>query len=113
MSYNVVFHVDLDDAKILMLALSNIHNFYNAPQSKGAEIVLLGNGPAVKLFSKGNVPEELAGLQAKGLSVRLCQNAINKFELTADLLEDGIAIVPAGIVELIDLQNKGFAYIKP
>lgn len=113
MNYNVVFHVDLDDEKILHLALSNIHNFYNAPQSQGAEVVLLANGPAVKLFSKGNAPKELASLQAKGASIRLCQNAVGKFEIAPEELEDGIVIVPAGIVELIDLQNNGFSYIKP
>ena len=113
MTYDVVFHLDLDDEKILMLALSNISNFYNAPQSKGAEIVLLANGPAVKLFSKGNAPKELTELQAKGASIRLCQNALNKFELEPAHLEEGILIVPAGIVELIELQNKGFSYIKP
>jgi len=113
MNYNVVFHVDLDDEKILMLTLSNIHNFYNTPQSKGAEVVLLANGPAVKFFSKGNAPKELTELKAKGMSIRLCQNALNKFELSSEQLEEGLLIVPAGIVELIELQNKGFSYIKP
>ena len=113
MNYNVVFHLDLDDEKILMLALANIKNFYNAPQSKGAEVVLLVNGPAVLLFSKGNAPKELAEIQAKGTSIRLCQNALNKFELEPEHIEEGILIVPAGIIELIDLQNKGFSYIKP
>ena len=113
MNYNVVFHVDLDDEKILKLALSNIHNFYNTTQSEGAEVVLLANGPAVMLFSKGNTPKEVKELQEKGLSVRLCQNALNKFELTAELIEDSILVVSAGIIELIELQRNGFAYIKP
>ena len=113
MNYNVVFHVDLDDENILKLALANIHNFYNAPQSEGAEVVLLVNGPAVQMFSKGNAPEEVVEMQAKGASIRLCQNALRKFEISTEQLEDGINIVPAGIVELIELQNKGFSYIKP
>ncbi len=113
MSYNVVFHVDLADEKILNLALSNIQNFYNAPQSQGAEVVLLANGPAVTLFKKECAPAALADVQAKGTKVRLCQNAINKFEVAQEMLADNISIVPAGIIELIDRQNEGFSYIKP
>lgn len=113
MSYNVVFHVDFDDEKCINLALTNILNFYNTPQSKGAKVILVANGPAVKMFTKGNEPQELANAQAQGTSVRICQNAVTKFEIKPEEIADNVIVVPAGIVELIDLQNAGFAYIKP
>ena len=57
--------------------------------------------------------ERLAGLMQKGLSVRLCRNALNSFGVSQDALLDGLDIVPAGIAELVRLQKEGFAYIKP
>lgn len=113
MSYNVVFHMDFDDEKCVNLALTNILNFYNTPQSKGAKVVLVANGPAVKMFTKGNEPQELAKAQAKGASVRICQNAVTKFEIQTEDIAENVIVVQAAIVELIDLQNSGFAYIKP
>lgn len=111
MSYDVVFHVD--DESCVNLAITNILNFYNAPQSQGAQVVLLANGPGVKAFTKENVPNTLAEAQAKGASIRLCQNAITKFAISPENIAENVSIVPAGIVELIDLQNANFAYIKP
>ncbi len=113
MNYNVVFHVDLDDKNILNLAISNIVNYLNATEGKKAEIILLFNGASVNFLKKENTPQELIELQKKGLIIRACQNAINKFSLTKDMLMNEIEIVPAGIVELVRLQNEHFSYIKP
>ncbi len=113
MNYDVVFHLDLADEKILAIALSNILNFYNAPQSKDAKVILLANGPAVNLFLNDKKPADLDKIHDKGCKILLCQNALNKFELKKENLYSQIEIVPAGIVALIELQNNGFAYIKP
>ncbi len=113
MNYDVVFHVDLADEKIFMLALSNVLNFYNDPKSANAKVVMLANGPAVNLFVQGKTPNELDLAIEKGLNVKLCQNALNKFELKKEDLIPKHQIVPAGITELIELQNNGFSYIKP
>lgn len=113
MSYNVVFHVDFDDEKCVNIALTNILNFYASPQSQDAQVVLVVNGPAIKLFTKDSVFPDLATAIEKGASVRVCQNAVTKFGIEPENLADNLTIIPAAIVELIDLQNAGFAYIKP
>jgi uncharacterized protein len=41
------------------------------------------------------------------------RNALAKQSLAAADLVEGCEIIPAGIVELIRLQQEGFAYIKP
>ena len=55
----------------------------------------------------------MAELHKVGVSFKMCRNALakNKIE-NADLFEV-CEIVPAGILELINLQREGFAYIKP
>ncbi len=113
MNYNTVFHVDLNDESVLNIAVSNISNYFAALEGKSAEIVLLVNGPAINWFTKEKVKAEFADLQKKGLKIRVCQNAMNKFSLNKEQLAEGAEVVPAGIVELVRLQNEHFAYIKP
>lgn len=116
MNYDAVFHVDLDEEKVLKIAFSNILNYLTALEAMNrldAKLVLLANGPAVTFFQKSKDFAELSSILAKDVRVCTCQNALNKFEITADMLAEGVEIIPAGIVELVELQRAGFAYIKP
>lgn len=113
MNYNIVFHLDLNDSSVLNIAVSNIGNYFTAIQGKQADVVLVVNGPAVNLFKKENALPEFKDFMAQGLKVRLCQNALNKFSLTKEMMTEGAEVVPAGIVELVRLQNEQYAYIKP
>lgn len=115
MSYSVVFHVDLADPARLGLALTNIDNYLNALPEEQFETVMVVNGPAVQLFNTADAPHaaQIKALQERGASFRLCANALRKFDIARqDLLADCI-VVPAGVVEIVQLQQKGFAYIKP
>ena len=117
MNYSVVFHVDSNDKQTLNLAFSNIENYYNAMDSykDPFTVVLLANGPAVQLFVKEetDLAQKSQTLNKRGLNIHLCQNALNKFSIKKENLYDNCSIVPAGIVDLVELQNKGFSYIKP
>jgi len=110
----VVFHLDLDEEKILRIALTNMENLHAAKPE--ARVNLLVNGPAVKFFHMDAAPEHLAriaNLIQAGVMVFVCQNALRAFEISEDKLCPGCATVPAGVVALIKLQQQGCAYIKP
>ncbi len=117
MSYNVVFHVDLNDETRLDIALANVANRLNGIPGEEYSAVVLFNGPGVNLIKaadcSGDHKEAIAGLQKQNIVFEACQNAINKFGIAPEELVDGCKVVPSGIPELIELQNKGFAYIKP
>lgn len=113
MNLDIVFHVDLNDSTVLNIAISNVANYYTAIEGQKADVVMLVNGPAVNLFKKEMVLPELKALQDKGLKIKLCQNALNKFSLTKKMLMDGVQVVPAGIVELVRLKNEQYTYVKP
>ncbi|MDY0391743.1 DsrE family protein [Desulfobulbus oligotrophicus] len=116
MIYRAVFHVDLDEVKPFAIALSNISNLLRAIPEKHYDLVLLCNGPAVVLLqSDACAPhrEEIWQLQQARVSFKVCRNALNRFNIDPDNLIEGCEIVPAGIVTLIELQQDGYAYIKP
>ncbi len=115
MDYNLVFHVDQAEEHVLSLALTNALNYTKALPNTPFDMVLVANGPAVTLFcqQEGPLREKAQELMETGLSIRLCNNALEKFHVPAETLWKGVDIVPAGILELVILQQKGYAYIKP
>ena len=50
MSYDLCLHVDANDPALLAFAFVNALNYMNGLPGKEFELVLVANGPAVKLF---------------------------------------------------------------
>ncbi|MCL2341483.1 MAG: DsrE family protein [Proteobacteria bacterium] len=116
MIYRAVFHIDLDEAKPLTIALANVGNLLRAIPEKHYDLIVLFNGPAVRLLQAEQCApfrEEIWQLQQARVAFKVCRNALNRFNVDPDSLIDGCEIIPAGIVALIELQQDGYAYIKP
>ena len=112
----VVFHLDWDEESRLVLALGNIKNLFKEVPPQQCRVDVVANGKAVTLFRKDKTGErgpDMSELHKLGVRFKMCRNALamNKIE-TADLHET-CETVPAGILELINLQHEGFAYVKP
>ncbi len=110
----VVFHLDFDDTLTFELALANIMNFLNDVGE--ADVAVLANGFAVKLFVKKagvKFKEKLEELSNKGVKFYICNNALNAHNISKEDIFEFCEIVPAGITKLVELQNEGYAYIKP
>jgi len=112
MTCELLLHVDGDDTRLAM-ALHNAKNYADA--APGCAMALVLNGPAVELLRAGACPRQadIAQLRGRGLRVLACNNALKDRGMTpADLINEA-EVVPAGIVELVRLQNAGYAYVKP
>ena len=112
----VVFHVDMDDTPVFNLALANITNFLKDVGAENADVALLANGFAVKLFVKASnakFRETLEELHKQGVKFYVCNNALNAHGINKEDLFEFCEIVPAGVTKLVELQNAGYAYIKP
>jgi len=115
MFYDLLVHVDDNDAARLNLALNNCANYAAALPGETFRTVMVVTGPAAKLFSRSNEEQSARGrqLMAQGLSIRVCQNALKAAGLAREDVWEGCEIVPAGMVEIVRLQRDGFAYVKP
>jgi uncharacterized protein len=115
-SHKALFHLDLNQEDRLTLALANIKNLFREIPAQQCDVSVVANGNAVNLFKKNAVPghgktiEELHNL---GVNFKMCRNALANNKISKEDLIDVCEIVPAGILEIIDLQRMGFAYIKP
>ena len=110
----VIFHID-DESRWNMV-LGNIKNLLDQVNYKDIEIEVLGNGSSVKKYDStvGNDNlERMKELSEKNVKFVACNNSINGLKLSKDDLYNYVSIVPAGVLELIEKQKEGYAYIKP
>ena len=115
-SLKAVFHLDLDQEERLILALTNIKNLFKEIPPQQCEISVVANGKAVNLLTKGRVSDHaktIEELHTSGVHFKMCNNALTAHQIRKEDLIDVYEIVPAGILEIVNLQQKGFAYIKP
>ncbi|MFC6638660.1 hypothetical protein GV827_02150 [Sulfitobacter sp. JBTF-M27] len=120
--HHVAIHVDENDPKVMNMALNNVTNVTKYYESKGDEVTveLVAYGPGLNMFVAGKSPVEdrisAMSLEMENLSFAACGNTLKKMSEKAGkdivLLEEA-GVVPSGVVRLIELQENGFAYIRP
>ncbi len=121
-THKLAFQVDENDPAVMNLTLNNVENVLDYYKSQGdtAQIEVVAFGPGLNMYLKGKSPvaERIGAIQLAHPEVKFdaCNNTLSKMEKAAghklDLLEEA-TVVPAGVVRLAELQQEGFAYIRP
>jgi uncharacterized protein len=120
--HRLALHVDQNDADIMKLALGNARNAYNFYKQRGEEvaieIVTYSHGVHMLRDDTSPVKQEIRDLRAQVPQVAFaaCNNTKNAMEKREGKPVPIIAeatIVPAGVVRLMELQDAGYAYVKP
>ncbi|KTG10225.1 hypothetical protein AUR64_11615 [Haloprofundus marisrubri] len=96
-------------------ALGNVSNLLADDTIDLDDVVLLVNGSGFRLVlaEQTEHAEKLTELLDEGVSIRACENTMERFSATEDDLVDGVGTVPSGVGELTKLQaGDGYAYIK-
>lgn len=121
-SHKVAIHVDDNDAKVMNLALNNAKNVLDYYQKKGEtvaiEIVTYGPGLHMLRADTSPVRQRIAEMSvaAPEVAFSACGNTqagMSKQEGKDVPLMSEAKVVPSGVVRLIELQEKGYAYIRP
>jgi len=110
----VVIQVSEADPKKWGLALNNAKNVQDAYGKDKVAIEIVVYGPGIGMLKMdseaGNrVHDAVAG----GIKVVACENTMHGQKLTKKDMLDSIGYVPAGVVELMEKQKQGYAYIRP
>lgn len=110
----VVFQVSDNDPAKWNLTLNNVRNVQTdlGDDKVVAEIVVYGPGIGM-LKADSPVAQRVADALGKRVKVVACENTMKAQKLTYDDMLPKIGYVPAGVVELIQRQAEGYAYIKP
>lgn len=113
----VLFHVNENER--WGAALGNIINLIRDVGEENVHIVVLANGPAVSAYAYSERVETMEMLAEKGVQFKACRNSLKKMCaegtvcISEEVLPGFIAVVSAGITEIIRRQNEGYAYVKP
>jgi len=121
-AYKVAIHVDDNDPAKMNLALNNIQNIIQDFKKSGKkiEIEVVTYGPGLHMFRSDTSPvkariSEIA-LANTNITFSACENTqsnMSKAEKKPITLINEAKLVPSGVVHLVELQRKGYAYIKP
>jgi intracellular sulfur oxidation DsrE/DsrF family protein len=114
--HRVVMHLNSGDEKVQRGALNNIRNLYQEVGREYLRVELVVHGAGLTLLTKkdSTLAPELAQLKtAYEAEFTACSNTMKAQGLTrVDLLDQVGRTVPA-MVRLMELQEEGWAYIKP
>jgi intracellular sulfur oxidation DsrE/DsrF family protein len=115
-----VYHLDEPGAEKAKAVLGNIRNHIKGV--KGWENIealeLVVHGPALKTFLKKDMDPDikraLETFQLEGMGFGACGNTIKWLKITLDDLPEGTRELPqGGVVRIMELQEKGYTYLRP
>jgi uncharacterized protein len=110
----VVIQVSDSDQGKWNLALNNARNIQTDLGAANVDVEIVAYGPGIGMLKMDSpVGGRIDEATTAGVKVIACENTMKGQKLTrADML-NGIAYVPAGVVELMSRQQQGWAYIRP
>ncbi len=118
----VAIHIDENDPARMNMALNNAANIFRHYQETGlaVEVRLVANGPGLHMLRADSSPvkDRIAAmsLEHESLSFAACGNThrmMSKRTGEDVPLMSEAEMIPSGVVELIELQEDGWAYIRP
>ena len=116
--HKVFYHLDEPGVDRAKAVLVNIENHVNVVGWKNIEALeLVVHGPALRTFVAKEIDPDVRGkletLLAGGLRFDACQNTMARQKIALKDLIEGATPVPSGVVRVMELQEAGYAYIKP
>ena len=115
----VVIQISDDNPRTMNIVLNNAMNLTKALGAGGVDIEIVAYGPGLKMVHKDS---KLRGKIQKvnsfgNVTFAVCANTMKNLKWTEkDLLADAFiqkAVVPGGVIRIMELQQQGYTYIRP
>ncbi len=113
----LVIQVSTDDARTQKIALNNAVNLQKHYGMDNVIVEIVAYGPGLgMLTSKSSQADRVTSLALQDIHFSACGNTMKKVAKKSgkmpELLE-GVDQVTAGVVRIMELQQQGYAYIRP
>lgn len=123
-THRIAIQVDQNDPQVMNLALNNATNIidYYRARNEDVEIDVVIYGPGLEMLRSDTSPvrERIKRLRETAppgkLVFSVCNNTkmgVEKVEGRAVFILPDAAMVPSGVVHLMDLQEHGWSYVRP
>ena len=115
--HKIVFQVSSGDEATQHLVLNNAVNIQKHYGPENVDVVVVAYGPGLSILTKKSKEAvRVKSLAIQGITFDACNNtmkAIEKKTGKKPVLTEGVKIVPAGVARIVELQEKGYAYVRP
>ena len=110
----VVMQVSDNDPAKWNLALNNARNLQSDLGARNVEIEIVAYGPGIGMLKADSVVGNRIGeAVTSGVKVSVCENTMRGQKLQKSDMLGGIDYVGAGVVEIMQKQQQGWAYLRP
>jgi intracellular sulfur oxidation DsrE/DsrF family protein len=111
---SVVIQVSENNPAIWNLALNNAKNIQQDLGKENTNIEIVAYGPGINMLKfDSEVAPRLKEASASGVALLACGNTMKNQKLTEKDLDGNVKVVKAGVIEIINKEREGWAYIKP
>ena len=120
-NHNVAFHVDENDPQVMNMTLNNVENVRKFYESKGDTVTIevVTYGPGLKMLTADSPVKDrisVMALESETLQFSACGNTHRKMSEKVGkdipLLSEAV-MTPSVVVRLVELQEIGYAYVRP
>jgi intracellular sulfur oxidation DsrE/DsrF family protein len=110
----LIVQVSDADPKKWALALNNVKNVQTDLGKANVEIELVAYGPGIGMLKMDSeVANRINEAMAEGVKVIACENTMTNNKIAKDDMLPKIGYVKAGVVEIMQKQQQGYAYLRP
>jgi intracellular sulfur oxidation DsrE/DsrF family protein len=110
----VVIQMSDNDPVKWNLALNNAKKIQQELGKDKVDVEIVAYGPGINMLKfDSEVANRVTDADKDGVAIRACGNTMKAMNLTEKDLNAGVKVVPAGVIEIMNKQQAGWAYIRP
>ena len=115
--HKLVIQVSTDDVRTQNMALNNAVNMQKALGMDNIDIEIVAYGPGLSIMTLNSpVSKRIPSLAMQDIIFSACGNTMAKMEEKSGnkiQLVEGVRVVQAGVLRIMELQEQGYTYIRP
>lgn len=110
----IVVQISENDPAKWDMALTTVKNVRKEFPAENMDIEIVAYGPGLAMFKKDTpLDRRLDDAARSGVKLLACGNTMKASNTTKKELSPSVAVVKAGVVEIMQKQEQGYSYIKP
>jgi hypothetical protein len=115
--HKLVIQVSTDDQRTQNMALNNAVNVQKELGLDNVIIEIVAYGPGLSMLTpKSSASKRVPSLAMQNITFSACGNTMDTIEHNSGkkvVLVDGVQVVQAGVVRIMELQEQGYSYVRP
>lgn len=116
-AYRVVIQVSTSDPVTQRTALNNAANLRKALGMDNVQVEVVAYGPGLSILTtKSKYPDRVPSMATEGIRFSACHNTMEGIKRKTGhmpTLLKGVEVVPSGAARVVELEKKGYEYLRP